>query len=439
MIKRHHSANWLLTEPSICLIVLFLLASCASVKKVAVDRDITSILNNSEVFSNQFTGFSLFDLESNEYIADYNSTLLFTPASNVKLLTMYSALKTFNDSIPALIYEQIDDRTVVQSGGDPSFLYSPFKTQRAYAFLNQQKHIEIVLPKHQLAPFGHGWAWDDYNYDFQPERSWWPIYGNAVSITKEQDSVQIHPSFFTSYTEILSDSSKSTSVEREMKFNLFKAFIENDTSSMRKVIPFEYSNELLLQLLGDTLKVPISITDAELLSPDTLFSQHLDTVLAAMMKPSDNFLAEQLLILAAWKNGYSEVSPFIQYVRNVWLSDLNDMVWVDGSGLSRYNLIAPVDQVRLLRKCIAEFGWERTTNILASGGEGTLKEWYLSDEPYLFAKTGTLSNNHNLSGFLITKSGKKLAFSLMNNHYMVSTTEVKEAMQEFILKIRDTY
>ena len=115
------------------------------------------------------------------------------------------------------------------------------------------------------------------------------------------------------------------------------------------------------------------------------------------------------------------------------------MVWVDGSGLSRYNLISPISQVRLLKKSIDEFGWDRIQALLPSGGEGTLKGLYESETPYVFAKTGTLSNNHNLTGMLITKSGKKLLFSFMNNHFRRPAAEIRLQMYQVLKTIHEAY
>ena len=226
------------------------------------------------------------------------------------------------------------------------------------------------------------------------------------------------------------------------KFNIFNAYQPLDSNSFDYNIPFEYSTELLLKLLQDTLKSSVSISKMSISNPDTLYSYPIDSVLIKMLKPSDNFIAEQLLLMAARENGYSEIAPFIEKLKISGLVSLTDMVWVDGSGLSRYNLIAPVDQVRLLKICLDEFGWDRMTSLLPTGGEGTLDEWYLPGEdesPYIFAKTGTLSNNHNLSGYLITRSGKKMIFSFMNNHYTRPTSEIKKEMEQFLIKVRDAY
>lgn len=426
----------------ILLILVLLFSGCASVKQLAIENDAERLLKQSEVFSSQFTGFSLFDLETNEYVAGYNSTLKFTPASNTKLLTMYVVLKSFADSLPSLVIQKIDSGITVFPLGDPTFLYEPFMNQPTYDYLNQFSKVEVVLPMEDPIAFGSGWAWDDYIYKFQPQRTWWPIYGNTVSIRKVNDSLAVTPSFFEEYVEVLEQTKPGELVDREVKFNVFKAYLESDTTDFERIIPFEYSRELLVQLLRDTLSPEIVFSTKTFTRPDTLYSQLTDSVLARMMKPSDNFLAEQLLLMAAKKAGFDEIKPFIKQIKDTWLISLNDMVWVDGSGLSRYNLIAPVDQVRLIKLCLDEFGWDRLTAILPSGGEGTLEEWYIpgeDEEPYLFAKTGTLSNNHNLSGFLISRSGKRMIFSFMNNHYTRPTDEVKKAMEQFLLEIRNAY
>lgn len=436
LIKRNPYQKFLI----LCLSLLG--ASCASVKQLAIEKDVNRLLNQSDVFSNQFTGFSLYDLESETFIAGHNSTLKFTPASNTKLLTMYVTLKSYPDSLPSLFYAWKDSSLQVSPLGDPTFLYERFKNQKAYNLLNQSKSISISWPDSDPELFGSGWAWDDYIYHFQPQRAWWPIYGNTVNIQKVNDSLTIVPPFFEDYVEVLEQTRPGERVDRELKFNVFKAYLESDTTDFERIIPFEYTKELLQQLLKDTLDIEVQFATTYTALEDTLYTQHTDSALAKMMKPSDNFMAEQLLLMAARWHGYDEIEPFIKEVRTTWLPDLTEMVWVDGSGLSRYNLIAPVDQVRLLKRCTDEFGWERVTAILPTGGEGTLEELYLPYEgepPFIFAKTGTLSNNHNLSGYLITRSGKRMIFSFMSNHFTKPTKEVKKAMENFLMDIRNAY
>ncbi|MEP0984156.1 D-alanyl-D-alanine carboxypeptidase [Ekhidna sp.] len=439
---RHSVIRKIYEKSKILIVVLFLISSCSSVKQLAIEKDVNQILNQSEVFSKQFTGFSLYDIETEKFIASHNSTLKFTPASNTKLLTAYCVLKSFNDSLPDLLYQKLDTGLLIQPMANPTFLYEPFKNQKSYDLLRSFDSVYINWPDVETSPYGSGWAWDDYRYDYQAQISWWPIYGNTVSIKKQDEQIIITPGFFTEYVEILTDENEGERVERDLRYNSFNVFFENDTTDYERIIPFDYSVELLLKLLSDTLGNQVKLTQQALINPDTLYAHHLDTILTKMLKPSDNFLAEQLLLMAANTNGFSSIDLFIEHVKNTWLSELTDFVWVDGSGLSRYNLIAPVDQVRLLKKCYDEFGWDRMTRILPTGGEGTLEELYLTGDdeiPFIFGKTGTLSNNHSLSGYLVTKSGKRLIFSFMNNHYTKPTQEIKNAMEQFIIEIKNAY
>ncbi|MEM6736202.1 MAG: D-alanyl-D-alanine carboxypeptidase [Bacteroidota bacterium] len=417
----------------------FLLAmSCSSIKQLALKRDIAEILKKSEVFSKHHTGLSIYDIDNHRYLSNYNADLLFTPASNIKLLTMYAVLLSFKDSIPALLYEKTRIALRVKPVAEPTLLAEEFQNQAVFNFLKRQEAIEVVFPE-DIPPYGPGWAWDDYSYSFQTQRTWWPIYKNTLSIIKDDTTITVIPSFFKNFTEIRESNLFNNMLARNIKYNNFTAYISNDTSTFEGNIPFDSSKDLFVELLSDTLNVPVAISETDFTAQDTIYGQHVDTLLTKMMKPSDNFLAEQLFIQAAWKNGFESIGEYIDHLKITSLSSLDDMVWVDGSGLSRYNLIPPNNQVKLLKICLDEFGWERLISILPSGGEGTLEELYLSDTPFIYAKTGTLSNNHSLSGFLITKSGRRLIFSFMNNHFIGPINDVKKAMEELLIQIRASY
>src|SRR5690606_3103386 len=147
-------------------------------------------------------------------------------------------------------------------------------------------------------------------------------------------------------------------------------------------------------------------------------------------------LAEQILMMASQSLSDTLSSDIaIDHMLNNYLLDLPDEPqWVDGSGLSRYNLVTPRTMISLLLKIKEEVPQERLFNILATGGvSGTLKNNYVADEPYIFAKTGTLRHNHSLSEYLRAKSGKVLVFSLMNSNYTVPTNVLKSQM-ELILR-----
>jgi D-alanyl-D-alanine carboxypeptidase/D-alanyl-D-alanine-endopeptidase (penicillin-binding protein 4) len=114
--------------------------------------------------------------------------------------------------------------------------------------------------------------------------------------------------------------------------------------------------------------------------------------------------------------------------------------WVDASGLSRYNLFTPKSMVYLLEKMYDEFGQERMFDLLPKNGEGGhLQKWYPFETTYLYAKTGSVSNNHNICGLLQTKKGTVLIFSYMNNHYMIESNDVRKEMNRVLQEIYNKY
>jgi D-alanyl-D-alanine carboxypeptidase/D-alanyl-D-alanine-endopeptidase (penicillin-binding protein 4) len=107
-------------------------------------------------------------------------------------------------------------------------------------------------------------------------------------------------------------------------------------------------------------------------------------------------------------------------------------VWVDGSGLSRYNLFTPEDWVYLLQKIETDFGTVRIKNIFPTGNEGTLKNFYENKRGFMYAKTGTLSGQYALSGYLVTKKKSPLIFSILINNHVGKSASVRKAAAEYV-------
>jgi D-alanyl-D-alanine carboxypeptidase/D-alanyl-D-alanine-endopeptidase (penicillin-binding protein 4) len=173
----------------------------------------------------------------------------------------------------------------------------------------------------------------------------------------------------------------------------------------------------------------------------TIYSQPADSMLAPMMHRSDNFFAEQTLLMAANEYlGYMSERAMIDTMLKTTLAGLPDKpVWADGSGLSRYNLFSPADYVWLLRKMKTEFPWQRITTILPTGNEGTLAGLYKGLEGKIFAKTGTLQGVVALSGYLQAKSGRQLIFSVLVNNHNASATAVRKAIERYLVQVYNTH
>src|SRR5699024_10097923 len=123
-----------------------------------------------------------------------------------------------------------------------------------------------------------------------------------------------------------------------------------------------------------------------------VYSIPTDTLYKRMLQPSDNFIAEQLLLVtAAHHNLGLNSRAIIDTMKTKYLNFLPDEPnWVDGSGLSRYNMFTPSAMVHLLVAIDEEFkSDEQLLELLPAGGErGTLENWYRprgGGAPYVFA------------------------------------------------------
>lgn len=414
-------------------LILLILSSCASPSRI-IKKNTDTVLGTS-FYDKQFTGFVLFDPGSGDTLVSYNGQRYFTPASNTKIFTLYAALQLLPDSIPALKYVKRKDTLYIEGTGNPVLLHPYFEDDKVLPFLEAQAHIALHLGNLEDKKYGPGWSWGDYQYYYQAERSPMPLYGNVLTLYNDQ-GLQARPNYFLDSVIRI-----NTDKNREIERNIFYFGTSREDSLE---IPYRGSAALTRRLLERELGSKVTLAD-KMPSGEkkTLYGMALDTVYRRMMHKSDNFLAEQLLILAS-----STLSDTLsserarEHVLTSYLPELKqEPRWVDGSGLSRYNLFSPESMVHVLHKMYVEVPREELLGYFPAGGEsGTLKNWYPGDpEPYIYAKTGSLGNNHCLSGYLITKSGKTLIFSFMNNHFRHPSSEVKKRMQLILEKVRDTY
>ena len=100
---------------------------------------------------------------------------------------------------------------------------------------------------------------------------------------------------------------------------------------------------------------------------------------------------------------------------------------VDGSGLSRSDRAAPKQIARLLRalRRRADFS-SFYASLPVAGRDGTLATRMTSGPAHghCHAKTGTLSDVSALSGYCVTRSGRTLIFSVLNNRTSISGAHV---------------
>jgi len=416
----------------------------AQVSKKAVNE----FLNDSAVRTGH-AGISIYDPASKKYLYNYNADKNFLPSSNVKLFTLYAGLKYLGDSIPGMHIEEFDSSIYLSPAGDPTLLHPDFFSQPVIDYLSAtNKHISIRMSFIRPPAFAPGWTWEDYSEDFMPERSAMPVYGNLITFSGTESNVSYFPkAIMPSQIEFpfFGDDSIAPYISggrRQRDKNVF-GLKTRGTVATNISIPFIVSESLVIKLLSDTIHKDIRNLISEIRRDHstgtykTVHSRPVDSLFRPMMFNSDNFFAEQTLLMVSNERlGYMNDEAIIDTLLKTDLADIPTKPrWVDGSGLSRYDLFSPKDFIYILVKLQNEFGWERMKRILPGAGEGTLKHYYEDVPGRIYAKTGSMSNNVSLSGYLITKKNKKLLFSVIINNFSGSGTSGRKAIEKLILSV----
>ena len=434
-----------LTESLLFLFCLLALISSCSVQKQIAKQADKDMLDDPG-FLPAHVGISLYDPATHQYLYNHQGDKFFIPASNMKLFTCYEAMKNLGDSLISLWYNDKGNGTIeAEANADASFLHPDFKNQLVYNLLKSQKKVLLSDDNWKENALGAGWAWDDYNSDYLAERSMMPIYGNLARFTLA-GGFKASPSYFQrkSLEDAVAETKERFIIRRQFFADSFVArpsinrFVSAD-------IPFYTpGNKTLLQLLNDTLKNSTELVHAKINHTPTtkkIYSQPTDSLLKIMMHRSDNFFAEQtLLMLSNEILGMMNNGRIIDTLLKTDLAGLPQKPrWMDGSGLSRYNLVSPQDFVWVLTQMKNEFSWERITNILPTGGQGTLSGLYKNYEGRIYAKTGTLSNHVALSGYITTKKGRQLIFSVLVNAHQTTAANIRKGVEKFLIAVMDKY
>lgn len=408
---------------------------------------IKKLIEKSEVLNQHFSGFMLYDLEKRKPVFEHLSHKYFTPASNTKLFTFYSGLKLLADSLPGLQYIIKADSLIFWSAADPVFLHPDFKEQRVKEFLlDSGKNLYWAKGRYLGDFYGVGWSYDDYNEYYQPEISEMPVYGNTLRIKKIDGLLMFSPPD-TNIFNLVTDTLLKTGnfkIKRNIENNTFYRTSELIPDSVTQEVPFKTDQITLELLLKNVFPKFKGIIKEEIpANVQTIYSVAKDSVFKRLLTQSDNFIAEQLLLnYSIAINKTMESKNVIDYVLETYLSNLPDKPqWVDGSGLSRQNLFTPADMVYISEMIYDEVAnEERLFNLLPNGGKtGTLRSIFKDKSPFIFAKSGSLSNNYNLTGYLKTKAGKTLIFSFMNNNFLSTTAKVKKEMEKILTLIHEKY
>jgi D-alanyl-D-alanine carboxypeptidase/D-alanyl-D-alanine-endopeptidase (penicillin-binding protein 4) len=176
---------------------------------------------------------------------------------------------------------------------------------------------------------------------------------------------------------------------------------------------------------------------------DTLFqwqSPRLDSVLTLLEKPSQNQIAEALLrTLGGVLKNVASVDSGRAVVRETltgWGIPEDAYVYIDGSGLSRYNYVAPEAIAQALVSISKSPDFNAFYAALPIAGvDGSIDQRLRGTlaQGNAHAKTGSIANVRSLSGYVTTLDGERLVFVLLCNHFTTSR-RVVERVQDHVVE-----
>ncbi|MEH6941410.1 D-alanyl-D-alanine carboxypeptidase/D-alanyl-D-alanine-endopeptidase [Bacillus sp. JJ722] len=429
---------------------------------------INNILQNSDLKGNM-VGVSVRNATNGKVIYEKNGSVRLRPASNMKLITAATALKTLGPkyTFSTEVLSDGSQKGKVLSGnlylkgkGDPTLLEKDFQE---LALKLKQKGITRIKGNlvgddtwYDKERYAIDTPWSDEqeyyaagisaltaspNEDYdagtvmvnvKPQS---PGEMASISVTPKTNYVQIHNKVKT----VNSSAKKNITITRQHGNN--KITIEGtipagsspDKSWVAVWEPTGYALNLFktaLQKQGITIdgKVTTGNTPqkARVLAADR--SIPLSKLAVPFMKLSNNTHAEMLIkemgkVKAgegSWEKGLKFVKGQLQGIG----VNGNTILMRDGSGLSHVNLVSPNELTSLLYNVQDETWFPAFKNSLPIAGNsnrmigGTLRNRMkgTAAEGKVIAKTGSITSVSSLSGYVTTQSGAKLAFSIIINN-----------------------
>ncbi|MEZ4701617.1 MAG: D-alanyl-D-alanine carboxypeptidase/D-alanyl-D-alanine-endopeptidase [Rhodothermales bacterium] len=445
------------------------------------------------------------DLNTGEVLYERNHKLSLMPASNAKLFTTAASLDQLG---PGFTYTTIGyadgpiengilkGNLYIRGSGDPVIggRFNQGDITRTFReWADTLRSMGIYAIEGDLigdddifedTPFGPGWSWDDEPYDYGAEMSGLSFNDNSVNVIMT-GSVAGRPAQMhwepgnTSYVQLLnaaviipSDQRKDEEIERPRASNSFVISTELpagrlDTTGLAVANPTLYFVHVLRDVLQsnrievrgqavdvDDLPVKPDYTRAEMTPLLSHTSPPLRDIVKVINKESQNLYAELVLRTLGVVHPVADpdvepgstemgvMSALYTYARAG--VDTSRIQLVDGSGLSRMNLVTAQMLDRVLR-----YMWHHPDNAIRlaflnslpiGGVDGSL-ERRMRTGPAMGnarAKTGTLTGTSNLSGYVTSAGGTPLSFVLFCNNHTLRAREIHRT-QDAIVQLLARY
>ena len=439
--------------------------------------------------------FCIMDASTSKIVKEYNSELSLIPASTLKIVTTSAALGilgkdfTYKTNYNLLYNSTSVDKTTetqlfIEGSGDPTFNSSYFYSNDSLFLIPLVNKLQLKKIKNissiyiSTAYFDNTipstWIWGDIGNYFGAGANGLSYKDNKFSLFYESGALNtkarldyISPLYFSDKIKIESEVISRGTEDDAFVFGDPNSFTRKVTGSIppnkkqyeveaqmpEPPLFFEYElkKELTKYHLTSNEKTkPTKIKETDTTFKSQLIYTHispkLDKIVFYTNTKSNNHYAESLLktvgAVKSKKQGTTENG--IEAVKNYWQArgiDISGLHMADGSGLSRANTITTKIQATILSKIFRDTVMYNSFNasLPVAGKNGSMTNLCKGTfaENNMRAKTGYINRARGYCGYVKTKSGKELSFSVLFNNYDCSPKEMKLKIEKLLIALVD--
>lgn len=426
--------------------------------KDQIDISINRMMTDP-VLKNAHWGFVIYDPKTKKVVNSFNATDSFLPASTTKLLTTETAFSLLGPKfrwLTQLEYSgdidsegNLNGNVYVVGSGDPTMgtgkagasSYTEIVSDFIYALAEKgikKVNGNIVLQtavfkENKVATLPENIVWLEQSNYYLPAGATTNIDPrNEKIIVKQSNPFQDEKRYFyvspynkkMVYTDQFSGGYVNTKVADAPNYlgNSLR------TSLIKSGIPV--SGTVVTKMVDNNPEKRVFVTAYK--------SPSLREIVYDTNQRSDNSLAEAILRMVGFQKAGDQTldsgkSTVVNHLRDINF-DMAGLNYADGSGLSKSNYVSPIAQVKFLAGLMETPYYKDFQDSLPVAGQtGTLKKMFFGNSyGQIFAKTGTLNRVKCLAGYIKTRTGKTLTFSMLVNNYSGSVDQVKARMEELL-------
>ena len=441
------------------LISLFIVIISASNACMAFSSGkLEKIIEKSQLDDTSTIAISIRDVSNGRVVFSKNQDKLLHPASTLKVPTAFFAVNTLGyDYFFKTQFYTHDNNLYIKLGADPTLTtqqlklaFQSIKEQNLSEFDNLYIDDSIIDKKE----FSEGWMWDDDINPYTPKISAYNLDKNTIKINLTETN----------------DGKIKVSSSSKYPMSVFAYIQKNKDINHYDISRYNWDNPELVEIYGTVselkpIYIPISsmrryfifnveniIEDERINIKETSYASKLvpngakkvyeisnpiKPTLSGILQESNNVMAETIYKLAG---GSALTTTGTDSAGLIAMTDFykkyniafDKIALRDGCGISRKNLVSADWMSDILTKIYVDKNFEKFKQHMAQPGDGTLSERLYDLRGDVWLKTGYLSNNSSISGYIKSKDGNTYAIAIYTTNYIQNPKDIKKFEDEII-------